>query len=219
MDKKQKALATAEKRNREHHRAFDPHSFNTEDYKKLKAGVKEFMAPMIKLLSRNQLVEKDHINLTAYVSFLFSFMFDNQLGVSENMMDKEFLNRHFVKEQNMFVIPVEKHKTASKKSAGVALSVREEAIFKNYKSFVRPYEASQARPAKLPIIDVRSEVAQHKHIHADVSRKKLPGRHEAGCSCSHLDNEPQPDRHYKPEGEQCVKGGEEVDLRISVPLG
>ena len=79
------------------------------------------MAPMIKLLSRNQLVEKDHINLTAYVSFLFSFMFGHQLGVSENMTVKQFLNRHFVKEKNMFVIPVEKHRTASKKSAGVAL--------------------------------------------------------------------------------------------------
>jgi len=138
LDKKQKSLATAEMKHRELQRTFDPNSFNTEDYKNLKAGVEKFMAPVIKRLSRNRLVEEDHINLTAYLCFLVSFMFGHRPGVPENMTVKEFMNRRFVEEENMFVILVEKHKTASIKSAGVALSVREEVIFRNYLSFVRP---------------------------------------------------------------------------------
>ncbi|KAK2707518.1 hypothetical protein QYM36_015282, partial [Artemia franciscana] len=138
LDKKQKSMATAEMRQRELQRTFDPNSFNTEDYKNLKAGVEKFMAPVIKRLSRNRLVEEDHINLTAYLCFLVSFMFGHRPGVPENMTVKEFMNRRFVEEENMFVILVEKHKTASIKSAGVALSVREEVIFRNYLSFVRP---------------------------------------------------------------------------------
>ncbi|KAK2703175.1 hypothetical protein QYM36_018316 [Artemia franciscana] len=138
LDKKQKSLATAEMRHRELQRTFDPNSFNTEDYRNLKAGVEKCMAPVIKRLSRNRLVDEDHINLTAYLCFLVSFMFGHRPGVPENMTVKEFLNRRFVEEENMFVILVEKHKTASMKSAGVTLSVREEVIFRNYLSFVRP---------------------------------------------------------------------------------
>ncbi|KAK2727878.1 hypothetical protein QYM36_008378 [Artemia franciscana] len=146
LDKRQKALATAEMKNREHQRAFVPHSLNTEDYKKLKAGVEEFMASVLKWLSRNRLVEEDYINLTAYLCFLVSFMFGHRPRVPENMTVKEFSNRRFVKEQNMFVIMVEKHETASIKSTGGALSVPEEAIFKNYMSFVRLAVMKPHRP-------------------------------------------------------------------------
>ncbi|XP_065564156.1 uncharacterized protein LOC136029589 [Artemia franciscana] len=125
-------------RHRELQRTFNPNSFTTEDYQKLKAGVEKFMAPVITRLTRNRLVEEDHTNLTAYLCFLVYFMFGHRPGGPENMTVTEFLNRRFVEEQNMFVMLVEKHKTASIKSAGVALSVREEVIFRNYLSFVRP---------------------------------------------------------------------------------
>ena len=138
LDRKQKSLETAEMRHRELQRTFNPNSFTTEDYQKLKAGVEKFMAPVITRLTRNRLVEEDHTNLTAYLCFLVYFMFGHRPGGPENMTVTEFLNRRFVEEQNMFVMLVEKHKTASIKSAGVALSVREEVIFRNYLSFVRP---------------------------------------------------------------------------------
>ncbi|XP_065564154.1 uncharacterized protein LOC136029587 [Artemia franciscana] len=138
LDRKQKSLATAEMRHRELQRTFNPNSFTIEDYRNLKAGVEKFMAPVITRLTRNRLVEEDHTNLTAYLCFLVSFMYGHRPGVPENMTVMEFLNRRYVAEENMFVILVEKHKTASIKSAGVALSVREEVIFRNYLSFVRP---------------------------------------------------------------------------------
>ena len=53
------------------------------------------------------------------------------------MTVQEFKNRHQVKEEDMFVILVEKHKTACLKSTGVALSLEEEKIFQDYFSFVR----------------------------------------------------------------------------------
>ncbi|XP_065564330.1 uncharacterized protein LOC136029753 [Artemia franciscana] len=138
LDRKQKSLATAEMRHRELQRTFNPNSFTIDDYRNLKAGVEKFMVPVITRLRRNRLVEEDHTNLTAYICFLVSFMYGHRPGVPENMTVTEFLNRHYVEEQKMFVILVEKHKTASIKSAGVALSEPEEVIFRKYLSFVRP---------------------------------------------------------------------------------
>ena len=138
LDRKQKSLATAEMRHRELQRTFNPNSFTIDDYRKLKAGVEKFMAPVLTRLARNRLVEEDHTNLTAYICFLVSFMYGHRPGVPENMTVTEFLNRHYVEEQKMFVILVEKHKTASIKSAGVAISEPEEVIFGRYLSFVRP---------------------------------------------------------------------------------
>ncbi|KAK2707202.1 hypothetical protein QYM36_015029 [Artemia franciscana] len=100
------------------------------DQRNLKAGVEKFMAPVITRLTRNRLVEEVHTNLTAYLCFLVSFMYGHRPGVPENMTVTEFLNRRYVEEENMFVILVEKHKTASIKSAGVALSARAEEILK-----------------------------------------------------------------------------------------
>ena len=125
-------------RHRELQRTFNPNSFTIDDQRNLKAGVEKFMAPVITRLTRNRLVEEVHTNLTAYLCFLVSFMYGHRPGVPENMTVTEFLNRRYVEEENMFVILVEKHKTASIKSAGVALSVREEVIFRNYLSFIRP---------------------------------------------------------------------------------
>ncbi|KAK2701676.1 hypothetical protein QYM36_019694 [Artemia franciscana] len=51
---------------------------------------------------------------------------------------EEFLNRYLVKEENMYLILVEKRKTASLKSVSVSISLREENIFKEYLSFVQP---------------------------------------------------------------------------------
>ena len=122
LDKKHSSLATTEKRRKEHQRAFDPHSFHNEDYIKLKAGVEEFMAPVLLRLSRNRLLEGDLPHLTAYLCFLVSFWFGHRPGVPENMTVEEFMNRQAVKEEKMFFVLVEQHKTASLKSAGVALS-------------------------------------------------------------------------------------------------
>ncbi|KAK2710158.1 hypothetical protein QYM36_013730, partial [Artemia franciscana] len=52
--------------------------------------------------------------------------------------EKEFLNRYLVKEENIYVILVEKRKTASLKYVSVSISLREEKIFKEYLSFVQP---------------------------------------------------------------------------------
>ncbi|XP_065559552.1 uncharacterized protein LOC136026781 [Artemia franciscana] len=138
LDRKNSSLATREKRHKEHQRAFDPHSFNNDDYIKLKAGVEEFMAPGLLRLSKNRLLDGDLSNLTAYLCYLVSFLFGHRPGVPENMTVDEFMNRQAVKEEEMFVVLVEKHKTASLKSAGVALSLDEEKHFQNYLSFVRP---------------------------------------------------------------------------------
>ncbi|KAK2722294.1 hypothetical protein QYM36_002728 [Artemia franciscana] len=93
LDKKHSSLATTEKRRKEHQRAFDPHSFHNEDYIKLKAGVEEFMAPVLLRLSRNRLLEGDLPHLTAYLCFLVSFLFGHRPGVPENMTVEEFMNR------------------------------------------------------------------------------------------------------------------------------
>ena len=45
LDKRQCSMVTAEKRRKEHQWAFNPHSFNSEDYRKLKDGVTDFMVP------------------------------------------------------------------------------------------------------------------------------------------------------------------------------
>ena len=57
LDRMQSSLATAEKRRKENQRDFDPHSFNNDDYQKLKGGVEEFMALVLRSLSRNQLLD------------------------------------------------------------------------------------------------------------------------------------------------------------------
>ncbi|KAK2703395.1 hypothetical protein QYM36_018125 [Artemia franciscana] len=97
-------------------------SFNIEDYRRLKDGVKNFMVPVLGRLSRNQLLDGDIPNLTAYLCFQVSFMFGHRPGVPKAMTIEEFLNRQLVEEEAMYVIPVENHKNASLKSAGIVSS-------------------------------------------------------------------------------------------------
>ena len=113
-------------------------SFNIEDYRRLKDGVKNFMVPVLGRLSRNQLLDGDIQNLTAYLCFQVSFMFGHGPGVPEAMTIEEFLNRQLVEEEAMYVIPVENHKNASLKSAGIAISFEEKKIFLKYLKFARP---------------------------------------------------------------------------------
>ena len=113
-------------------------SFNIEDYRRLKDGVKNFMVPVLGRLSRNQLLDGDIPNLTAYLCFQVSFMFGHRPGVPKAMTIEEFLNRQLVEEEAMYVIPVENHKNASLKSAGIAISFEEEKIFLKYLKFARP---------------------------------------------------------------------------------
>ncbi|KAK2716429.1 hypothetical protein QYM36_010848, partial [Artemia franciscana] len=138
LDKRQCSMVTAERRRKEHQWAFNPHSFNSEDYRKLKDGVADFMVPGLWRLSRNKLRNEDLPNLTAYVCFQVSFMFGHQPGVPENMTVQKFMNQHLIEEEGMYVILVEKHKTASIKSAGVAISLEEETIFRLYMKLFRP---------------------------------------------------------------------------------
>ncbi|KAK2702241.1 hypothetical protein QYM36_019103 [Artemia franciscana] len=65
LDKRQCSMVTAEKRRKEHQWAFNPHSFNGEDYRKLKDGATDFMVPGLWRLSRNKLRNEDLPNLTA----------------------------------------------------------------------------------------------------------------------------------------------------------
>ena len=46
----------------------------------------------------------------------------------------------------MYVIPVEKHKTASLKSAGIAISLEEEKLFLEYLKFARPALLKPSEP-------------------------------------------------------------------------
>ncbi|KAK2701618.1 hypothetical protein QYM36_019735, partial [Artemia franciscana] len=61
-----------------------------------------------------------------------------QSGSDQDETAEEFLNRYLVKEENMYVMLVEKRKTASLKYVSVSISLREENIFKEYLSFVQP---------------------------------------------------------------------------------
>ncbi|KAK2708037.1 hypothetical protein QYM36_015655 [Artemia franciscana] len=169
LDRKQKSLATAEMRHRELQRTFNPNSFTIDDYRNLKAGVEKFMAPVITRLTRNRLVEEDHTNITAYICFLVSFMYGHRPGVPENMTVTEFLNRHYVEEQKMFVILVEKHKTASIKSAGVALSEPEEVIFRKYLSFVRPALVKPDLPEPARAEEILKKMSEKRGIGADLT--------------------------------------------------
>jgi len=108
-----------------------------EDYRRLKDGVKNFMVPVLGRVSRNQLLNGDIPNLTAYL-FQVSFIFGYRPGVPETMTIEEFMNRQLVEEEAMYVTPVEKHKTASLKSAGIAISLEEEKLFLEYLKFARP---------------------------------------------------------------------------------
>ena len=65
-------------------------------------------------------------------------MFRHQPGVPENMTVQKFTNQHLVEEKGMYVILLEKRKTASIKSAGVAISLEEETIFRPYLKLFRP---------------------------------------------------------------------------------
>ena len=65
-------------------------------------------------------------------------MFRHQPGVPENMTVQKFTNQHLVEEKGMYVILVEKHKTASIKSAGFAISLEEETIFRPYMKLFQP---------------------------------------------------------------------------------
>ena len=96
------------------------------------------MVPVLGRLSRNQLLNDDIPNLTAYLCFQVSFMFGHRFGVPETMTIEEFMNRQLVEEEAMYVIPVEKHKTASLKSAGIAISLEEVKLFLEYLKFARP---------------------------------------------------------------------------------
>ncbi|KAK2716427.1 hypothetical protein QYM36_010846 [Artemia franciscana] len=138
LEKRQCSIVTAEKRCKEHQWAFNPQTFNSEDYRKLKDGVADCMVPGLWRLSRNKLLNEDLPNLTAYVCFQVSFMFGHQLGVPENMTVQKFMNQHLVEEDGMYVILVEKHKTASIKSTDVAISLEEETIFRPYMKLARP---------------------------------------------------------------------------------
>ncbi|XP_065564147.1 uncharacterized protein LOC136029580 [Artemia franciscana] len=138
LDKRQCSLATAEKSQKEQQRAFSTHSFNNEDYRNMKDGVANFMLPILWRLSRNQLLNEDIPNLTAYLCFQVSFMFGHRPGVPENMTIEELMNRQLVEDEGVYVILVEKHKTTSLKSAGVAISLEEEKTFLEYLEFARP---------------------------------------------------------------------------------
>ncbi|KAK2702254.1 hypothetical protein QYM36_019116 [Artemia franciscana] len=121
-------------------------SFNMEDYRKLKDGVKNFMVPVLGRVSRNQLLNDDIPDLTAYLCFQVSFMFGHRPGVPETMTIEEFMNRQLVEEEAMYVIPVEKQKTASLKSAGIAISLEEEKLFLEYLKFARPALLKPSEP-------------------------------------------------------------------------
>ena len=71
-------------------------SFNIEDYRKLKDGVKNFIFPVLWRLSSNQLLNDDIPNLMAYLCFQVSFMFGHRPGVLETMTIEEFMNRQLV---------------------------------------------------------------------------------------------------------------------------
>ena len=86
--------------------------------------------------------------MTAYLCFQVFFLFGHRPGVPENMTVQEFMNRHKVKEEDMFMILVEKHKTVCLKSAGVALSLEEEKIFQDHFSFVWPALLKSSAPVQ-----------------------------------------------------------------------
>ena len=115
-----------------------PAMWNNEDYRNMKDGVANFMLPILWRLSRNQLLNEDIPNLTAYLCFQVSFMFGHRPGVPENMTIEELMNRQLVEDEGVYVILVEKHKTTSLKSAGVAISLEEEKTFLEYLEFARP---------------------------------------------------------------------------------
>ncbi|KAK2701888.1 hypothetical protein QYM36_019486 [Artemia franciscana] len=121
-------------------------SFNMEDYRKLKDGVKNFMVPVLGRVSKNQLHNDDIRNLTAYLCFQVSFMFGHRPDIPKTMTIEEFMNLQLLEEEAMYVIPVEKHKTASLKSAGIAISLEEEKLFLEYLKFARPALLKPSEP-------------------------------------------------------------------------
>jgi len=73
-------------------------------------------------------------------------MFGHRPGVPETMTIEEFMNRQLVEEEAMYVIPVEKHRTASLKSAGIAISLEEVKLFLEYLKFARPALLKPSEP-------------------------------------------------------------------------